>query len=72
MKMYKKVSALKAPKNGSGSMITEDDFTPMWPKRIPRVTHYYTKITLIDECVGHIMDALEKRGYLENTRVVYS
>ena len=33
--------------------------------------HYYAKITTVDEQVGRVMDALESRGYLENSVVVF-
>ena len=33
--------------------------------------NYYGKITLIDHWVGHILDAVERRGWTENTLVVF-
>ncbi|MCP4754106.1 MAG: sulfatase-like hydrolase/transferase [Proteobacteria bacterium] len=35
-------------------------------------TYYYAKITLIDEYIGRIMKALEKKDLLENTWIIYS
>ncbi len=32
---------------------------------------YYSKVTLVDEAVGDVMAALEKRGLLENTWIIY-
>ena len=34
--------------------------------------HYYANMTLIDEQVGQIMDALERRGVLDNTAVIFT
>lgn len=33
--------------------------------------HYYAKITTVDEQIGRVMDALEQRGYLENSLVIF-
>jgi arylsulfatase len=33
---------------------------------------YYAKITLIDEYIGRIIDALAAKGLLENTWVIYN
>lgn len=33
--------------------------------------YYYANVTMIDEKIGEIMDALEARGYLENSVVVF-
>ena len=35
-------------------------------------TFYYGKITLIDEYIGKIVKALEKKGLLDNTWIIYS
>lgn len=35
-------------------------------------TFYYGKVTLIDEYIGRIYEALEKRGMLENTWIIYN
>jgi len=35
-------------------------------------TYYYAKVTLIDECVGRVLKALEERGWLDNTWIVYT
>jgi len=35
-------------------------------------THYYAKLTLIDEQIGRIIRALEEKGLLDNTWIVYS
>jgi len=35
-------------------------------------TFYYGKITLIDEYIGHIMEALDAKGLGDNTWVVYN
>jgi arylsulfatase A-like enzyme len=34
--------------------------------------HYYANVTMIDEQIGEIVDALEKRGCLENTIIVFT
>ncbi|MDQ8198251.1 sulfatase-like hydrolase/transferase [Pelagicoccus enzymogenes] len=34
--------------------------------------HYYGRITAIDEQVGHILDALERKGLLENTIILFT
>lgn len=33
---------------------------------------YYAKLTMIDECLGRVMQVLEDRGLLDNTWVIYS
>ena len=33
--------------------------------------HYYAKVTTVDEKIGEILDALENRGYLENSLVIF-
>jgi len=33
--------------------------------------HYYANITTVDEQVGRVMDALEARGYLDNSIVIF-
>ena len=35
-------------------------------------TYYYAKVTLIDEGIGHILKALEERGWMENTWIIYT
>ncbi|MBL7174465.1 MAG: sulfatase-like hydrolase/transferase [Desulfobacteraceae bacterium] len=35
-------------------------------------TFYYGKITLIDEYIGHIVKALEEKGLIDNTWIVYN
>jgi len=35
-------------------------------------TFYYGKVTLIDEYIGHVIDALEDRGLLDDTWIIYS
>ena len=35
-------------------------------------TYYYGKVTLIDDGIGLVIDALEARGHLDNTWIVYS
>lgn len=34
--------------------------------------HYYANVTMIDEQVGYILDALEKRGVLDNTIIIFT
>jgi arylsulfatase A-like enzyme len=34
--------------------------------------HYYANVTLIDDKVGEILDALEKKGILDNTIIVFT
>jgi arylsulfatase len=33
--------------------------------------HYYAKITTVDEQLGHVMDALEEQGFLENSLIIF-
>jgi arylsulfatase len=33
--------------------------------------HYYAKITTVDEQIGRVLDALEAKGYLENSLVIF-
>lgn len=33
---------------------------------------YYAKVSLIDECVGKVIKALEQRGMMENTWIIYN
>ena len=35
-------------------------------------SHYYAKVTLIDDCVGRVVAALENRGWLDDTWIVFS
>jgi choline-sulfatase len=35
-------------------------------------TYYYAKISLIDDCIGQIIDALKEKGMMENTWIVFS
>lgn len=35
-------------------------------------TYYYAKLTLIDDCIGRVVSALEQRGQLDNTWIVFS
>ena len=35
-------------------------------------TYYYGKVTLIDDGIGLVIDALEENGHLDNTWIVYS
>ncbi len=34
--------------------------------------HYAANVTMIDEQIGHLLDVLERRGYLENAVVVFT
>lgn len=44
---------------------------PRRPKAIRRhIADYYAMISHIDWCVGHILDALQRKGLLENTIIV--
>lgn len=40
--------------------------------RLRALRGYFGGISMVDACIGRILDALEKRGRLENTIVVYS
>lgn len=33
--------------------------------------HYFAKITTVDEQVGRVMDALERRGWLDNSMIIF-
>jgi len=43
------------------------------PKSVQRsiVQHYYASISLVDECVGRLLDTLRDTGQLENTIIVF-
>ena len=45
---------------------------PTEKNRIRQRKHYLANVTLIDEKVGQIMNALEQKGLLENTVVIFS
>jgi choline-sulfatase len=47
-----------------------DDMTEIHSQIIK--TYYYAKVTLIDECVGRILKALEERGWLNDTWIIYT
>ena len=47
-----------------------DLMTPEYMRRM--MAAYYGNVTLIDEYIGGIIQALEKRGMLDNTWIVYS
>ena len=34
--------------------------------------HYYANVTMIDDCIGDILGALERNGYLENSVVLFA
>jgi len=40
-------------------------------KQIMRV-HYYAKVTLIDDAIGRVLRALEERGLMDNTWIIYT
>jgi arylsulfatase A-like enzyme len=44
-----------------------------FPEKIQRriVLHYYAAVSLIDDCVGRVLDALEESGQAEETVVVF-
>jgi arylsulfatase len=47
-------------------------FPPALLANVPNIrTNYYGKISLIDDCVGQILDALQRRGWLDDTLVVF-
>ncbi|MHA2051062.1 MAG: sulfatase family protein [Promethearchaeota archaeon] len=35
-------------------------------------TYYYGKVSLIDDCIGRVVDALKEKGMMENTWIVFS
>jgi choline-sulfatase len=35
-------------------------------------TYYYGKVSLIDDCIGRVIDALKEKGMMENTWIVFS
>ena len=35
-------------------------------------SYYYSKVTLIDDCIGRVVNALEQQGLMENTWIVFS
>lgn len=45
--------------------MTKEDYQKTW-------RHYMAKITLVDEQIGKVLDALRERGVLENTVVVFT
>ncbi len=49
------------------------DLKDKTPKDITRMRkHYYAKITAIDEQIGRIMDALEAKGLVDNTIIMFT
>jgi len=42
------------------------------PNHLPTLRNYYSQITLIDDCVGQIIDALEAQGKRENTIIIFT
>ncbi len=49
------------------------DLSNASPEQIKRMqAHYYAKISFVDEQIGRVMEALDARGFLENTIVVLS
>lgn len=51
------------------SVIAMDEATPEDIERMRR--HYYAEITLVDEQIGRVLDALEETGRLENSLIVF-
>ena len=42
------------------------------PTRIDHMRrHYYAKVTTVDEKIGEVLNALENRGYLDNSLVIF-
>ncbi|MGB1010448.1 MAG: sulfatase family protein [Thiolinea sp.] len=42
------------------------------PNHLPTLRNYYSQITLIDDCVGQIINALEAQGIRENTLIIFT
>ncbi len=36
------------------------------------IQHYYASVSLIDDCVGRLIDTLASTGYLDNTIIIYT
>ena len=50
-----------------------NDYSKMTPDIVAKMRrHYYATITLIDEWVGKILSALEEKGLLDSTYIVFS
>ena len=61
----KKMFSTAGHESGINMYLADDE-------RIDRMRrHYYAKVTTVDEKMGEILDALEERGYLDNTLVVF-
>ncbi len=59
-----------APRSGEDDNIWHGD---LGPEAVRRARHgYYGNITFIDEQVGRILEALERRGRLDETLVIYT
>ncbi len=54
---------------GSQKFQNVTHITPEQQRRFQQ--SYYAKVTLVDRAVGDLLDALEARGFLENTWVIY-
>ena len=48
------------------------DLAPTLEQRQRQRAYYLANVTMIDEKVGQIMEALERRGYLENSVVIFT
>ncbi|MEE3220876.1 MAG: sulfatase-like hydrolase/transferase, partial [Planctomycetota bacterium] len=48
------------------------DLEPTYEQRQRQRAYYLANITMIDEKLGQILDALERRGYLENSVVIFT
>lgn len=66
------LAALRAEhvRNDHDSVVHDEDPSPERSRR--RRAHYYANISMIDEQIGGIMAALEARGVLENTVIVFT
>ncbi len=69
---YRSVADEIVRAGGSSSMADRGEHTRTPPEHTEALAQYLAAISLIDEQVGRLLDALEGRGLLENTLLVYT
>jgi arylsulfatase len=55
---------------GNDTVIHPERATPDRVRKMRK--HYFANVTVIDEQVGHIIDALERKGLLENSLLIFT
>jgi len=65
-----KWAARYAPRSGDDSAIWHGELGPEQVRRSRQ--GYYGSVTFVDDAIGRILDALEKRGWLDDTLVLFT